>query len=123
MKSAIISLFITGIICLFSDILVCFDSGINTNELVPSEFYLSQNYPNPFKETTTIRYIVAYKTWVQITVYNSEGIEIEALVNEEKPPGSHRPISWNRANLSNGVYFYRMRAGNFIETKKMVALR
>ena len=54
------------------------------NELVPSEFFVSQNYPNPFKEKTIIKYCVAYKTRVQITVYNSEGEEIEKLVDEDK---------------------------------------
>jgi hypothetical protein len=58
-------------------------------ELVPSEFYLSQNFPNPFKEKTVIKYCVAYKTRVQITVYNKNAEVIEKLVDEEKGPGTY----------------------------------
>ncbi len=59
------------------------------NDLEPSEFYLSQNYPNPFREKTIIKYCVAYKTRVKLTVYNSEGKEIKKLVDEEKNPGTY----------------------------------
>ena len=59
------------------------------NELVPSEFYLSQNYPNPFKEKTTIKYCVAYKTRVKLTLCNSEEKRLERLVDEEKQPGTY----------------------------------
>ncbi len=64
-------------------------NGINATELEPSEFSVGQNYPNPFKEKTVIKYCVAYKTRVQIIVYNSEGKEIEKLVDEEKKPGTY----------------------------------
>jgi hypothetical protein len=60
------------------------------NELVPSEFYLSQNYPNPFKEKTVIKYCVAYRTRVQLTIYNTAGEEIEKLVDEEQKAGAYK---------------------------------
>jgi len=96
-------------------------------ELVPSEFYLSQNYPNPFKEKTVIKYCVAYKTRVQITVYDSKGKEIEKLVNEEKSPGTYEvefstchsgESARGARDLPNGYYFYRMFAEDYSSEKK-----
>jgi len=95
------------------------------NELVPSEFYLSQNYPNPFKEKTIIKYCVAYKTRVQITVYNSDGEEIEKLIDEEKKPGTYE-IEFNTVEAGNApalaseTYFYRLEAGDYSCEKKMI---
>ncbi|MCW9097913.1 MAG: T9SS type A sorting domain-containing protein [Ignavibacteriaceae bacterium] len=88
------------------------------NELVPKEFYLVQNYPNPFKDKTTIKYCVAYKTNVKLTVYDSEGEVIKILVDEEKKPGTYE-MEFYAANLPVGVYFYKLVAGKFIDTKKM----
>ena len=59
------------------------------NNLVPTEFYLFQNYPNPFTEKTSIKYCMAYKTRVRITIYNSEGEMIKKLVDEVKEPGTY----------------------------------
>ncbi|OGU77339.1 MAG: hypothetical protein A2V93_11885 [Ignavibacteria bacterium RBG_16_34_14] len=96
------------------------------NNLVPSEFYLGQNYPNPFKEKTTIKYCVAYKTKVQITVYNSEGKEIEKLVDEEKNPGTYE-VEFQSAvgsrQLAKGNYFYRLEAGSYSSEKKMQIIK
>ena len=58
-------------------------------ELVPAEFYLSQNYPNPFGKKTVIKYCVPYKSWVKLTVFNSTGEKIIQLVDEEKKPGTY----------------------------------
>jgi hypothetical protein len=98
------------------------------NELVPSEFFVSQNYPNPFKERTKIKYCVAYKTRVQITVYNSEGEEIEKLVDETKQPGAyevefsprHSGGNWN---LNGSAYSYRLEAGDYKSEKTMQLLK
>jgi hypothetical protein len=89
------------------------------NELVPKEFYLVQNYPNPFIEKTTIKYCVAYKTNVKLTVYDSDGNPVKKLVDEEKNPGTY-DMEFYTANLPSGVYFYKLAAGKFIDTKKMV---
>ena len=95
------------------------------DEVIPLEFFLSQNYPNPFREKTVIKYCVAYKTRVQITVYNSQGKEIEKLVDEEKQPGAYE-VEFNSvethrdASLQNGTYSYRLEAGDYKNEKKMI---
>ena len=99
------------------------------DEATPLEFYLSRNYPNPFKEKTVIKYCVAYKTKVQLIVYDSEGKVVEKLVDEQKQPGTyeaefyaHHPNSdkSNRQvqNLPDGYYFYRLVAGDYMSEKK-----
>ena len=104
------------------------------DEVVPLEFFLSQNYPNPFKEKTVIKYCVAYKTRVQITVYNSEGEEIEKLIDEEKKPGTYE-IEFSVChsgtdqsfrlvrNLAEGSYYYRLEAGEYKSEKKMQIIK
>lgn len=97
------------------------------NELVPTEFSLGQNYPNPFMERTTIKYCVAYKTNVKLTVYDSESEVIKILVDEEKNPGTYElefsSHSGGVRNLPSGVYFYRLQANSFVETKKMLLVK
>jgi len=97
-------------------------NNIFFNELEPSEFYLSPNYPNPFKEKTVIKYCVAYKTKVQITVYDSEGKEIEKLVNEVKNPGTYE-LEFNATALPSGAYSYQLKASDYVETKKMILIK
>jgi hypothetical protein len=92
------------------------------SENVPNGFTLSQNYPNPFNPSTTFRYSIPNKSKVIIKVYNILGNETKTLVNEEKPAGKYE-LTWNAANLPSGVYFYRIQAGSFVETKKMVLLK
>jgi agmatine deiminase len=99
------------------------------DNLQPVEFYLSQNYPNPFNPTTKIKYQIPASlnpskggTLITLKVYDILGNEVATLVNEEKPAGSYE-IEFNATGLSSGVYFYKLRAGNFIQTKKMVLLR
>jgi hypothetical protein len=89
---------------------------------VPTEFLLSQNYPNPFNPSTTIKYSVPKASQVVIKVFDILGNEIETLINEEKPAGTYE-VSWYAANLPSGVYFYRLQAGSFVETKKMLLLK
>jgi hypothetical protein len=85
-------------------------------------FLLEQNYPNPFNPSTTIGYGIREKSNVRITILNSIGEEVALLVNEEKESGYHT-VEFNASSLPSGVYFYQLRAGNFIETKKMILLR
>ena len=99
--------------------------GVYNTDLEPSEFSVGQNYPNPFKENTVIKYCVAYKTRVQITVYNDDGQEVEKLVDEEKNPGTYEVKfsalqchSGGSRNLPDGYYFYRLVAGDYISEKK-----
>ena len=100
------------------------------NEFIPSEFFLSQNYPNPFKEKTIIKYCLAYKTQVNLKVFNAEGKEIEQLINEEKNPGTYEVEfsasichSCESRNLPDGFYFYRLDAGNYSSEKKMEIIK
>ena len=91
-------------------------------EIVPNKYLLSQNYPNPFNPSTTIKYSVPKLSFVTIKIYDVLGSEIATLVNEEKPIGTYA-LNWNAANLSSGVYFYLLQAGDFVQTKKMILLK
>ncbi len=100
-------------------------TGIKKNDsdqLNPCEFLLGQNYPNPFNPTTSITYSVKERTNVSLVVYNILGKEIARLIDAVKPQGTYY-TTWNAAGLSSGVYFYRLIAGNFVQTKKMILLR
>ncbi len=97
-------------------------SIIEESNKIPSAFVLNQNYPNPFNSSSIIRYSVPHSSGVVIKVFDILGNEIETLVNEEKPVGTYE-ITWYAENLPSGVYFYRLQAGNFVETKKMILLK
>jgi len=92
------------------------------NNLIVDEFKLFQNYPNPFNPSTHIQYAVSSLQFVSLKVYDVLGNEITTLVNEEKPAGSYE-VEFNASSLPSGVYFYQLRAGSFINTKKMILLR
>ncbi|MGA9293039.1 MAG: T9SS type A sorting domain-containing protein [Ignavibacteriaceae bacterium] len=85
-------------------------------------FNLSQNYPNPFNGTTNIIYSIPKATFVTIKVYDILGKEIATLVKEEKKAGSYE-VEFNGSNLVSGIYFYRMKAGDFIQTKKIILMK
>ena len=96
------------------------------DEVTPLEFHLAQNYPNPFKDKTVIKYCVAYNTKVQITVFNSEGEQIEKLVDDEKKPGTYEiefQSTVNSRQLASGNFYYRLEAGDFRSEKKMILLK
>ena len=90
--------------------------------LAPVNFVLEQNYPNPFNPATTIKFGVPVKSSVVLKIFNSLGEEVVQLVNEEKPAGTYS-IKFDAAEFPSGVYFYQLRAGSFIETKKMILLK
>jgi Secretion system C-terminal sorting domain len=90
------------------------------NNFVPTEFYLSQNFPNPFKEKTTIKFCVAYKTRVKITVFNSEDEMVERLIDEVKESGTYEIEFSVSSHLSRGIYPYCLEAGNYSKRKEMV---
>ena len=85
-------------------------------------FYLFQNYPNPFNPTTKMDYSIPRASFVTLKVYDILGREVATLVNEEKPAGNYE-VEFNGKGLSSGVYFYRIQAGNFVSTKKLVLLK
>ena len=88
----------------------------------PTYYMLEQNYPNPFNPSTKIKYSVPQTSQVVIKVFDVLGKEIETLVNEEKPSGTYE-LNWNATQLSSGIYFYTIQAGEFIDTKKMILLK
>ena len=93
-----------------------------TYTMVPSVYKLFQNYPNPFNSTTNIKYSIVDKAFVSLKVYDVLGNEVSTLLNEEKPAGSFE-IKFSAQNLPSGIYFYKIRVDNYIETKKMINLR
>lgn len=94
----------------------------NNGTQAPTEFSLQQNYPNPFNPTTTINYTISVYTQVNITVFDINGRKVETLVDKEQNAGSYK-INFNAAHLSSGTYFYRISAGHFSETKKMILVK
>jgi hypothetical protein len=101
----------------------------DTENIVPQNFKLEQNFPNPFNPTTTMKYVIPQfisaeggNLNVVLKVYDVLGNEVEELVNEEKPAGNYEVI-FDASRLSSGVYYYKLNAGNFVETKKMILLR
>ncbi|MCW9095049.1 MAG: T9SS type A sorting domain-containing protein [Ignavibacteriaceae bacterium] len=85
-------------------------------------FELNQNYPNPSNPTTTIKFQIPELSFVTIKVFDVLGSEITTLVNEEKAIGSYE-VEFDASRLSSGIYFYQLKSGDFVETKKMVLLR
>ena len=89
---------------------------------------LSQNYPNPFNPQTSITFTVKERSPVTVKVYNVAGQLVRTLVNDERAPGTAHTITWDGRNdagmqVASGVYFYRLVAKNFTQTKKMVLLK
>jgi hypothetical protein len=89
---------------------------------VPQTLKLEQNYPNPFNPSTIIRYSLPHRSHVTITVFNTLGQKLSELVNSDIDAGYHE-VQFNAGNLASGVYFYRLQAGAFVESKKLVLAR
>jgi hypothetical protein len=85
-------------------------------------FKLEQNYPNPFNPTTTLKFTTGKFSFVTLKVYDILGNEVTTLVNEEKQPGNYR-VEFNASGLTSGIYFYKIKAGNFVRTGKMLLLK
>jgi len=96
--------------------------GIVDNPPIPGEFILMQNYPNPFNSGTTIRFSIVKSIEVKLTIYDLLGREVQTLIDGYRPAGVHT-ATFEVADLSSGVYFYRLQAGEAFETKRMVLLR
>jgi len=99
-----------------------YSNEILVNVTAPLEFTLDQNYPNPFNPSTTINYSIPNSSFVQLIVYNSIGQEIATLVNELIEGGNHS-VDFDASNLPSGIYLYKLQAGSFVETKKMILMK
>jgi hypothetical protein len=89
---------------------------------VSGRFVLSQNYPNPFNPATHFGFVIGDRGQVSLRVYDVLGREVARLVNEVKQPGSYE-VTWDATGLASGMYMYRLQAGGFVETKKLMLLR
>jgi hypothetical protein len=95
---------------------------VKSGELLPRLFALEQNYPNPFNPSTTIRYSLPHRSQVLLTVYNTLGQQVATLVQGEQEAGSYE-VKFDGSGLASGVYFYRIQAGSYVETRKLVLIR
>jgi len=101
------------------DILTGIDEEDNT---LPREFALHQNYPNPFNPATNIHYDLPRESKVSLTIFNVIGQEVTTLVNEVQTAGRYK-LRWDARNLASGIYLYRLIAGEFVQTKKMMIVK
>ena len=96
--------------------------GVDDEKLIADKFELLQNYPNPFNPTTSIQYAISNRQFVSLKIYDVLGNEVASLVNEEKSVGVYE-VMFDATGLSSGMYLYKLQAGSYVETKKMVLLR
>lgn len=89
---------------------------------LPFAFAVDQNFPNPFNPSTTIKYDLPRTSHVSLSVYDMLGREVATLLNEEKSAGTHT-VQWDASGIASGVYFYRIKAGDFVQTKRMLLMR
>ena len=102
-----------------------FDATVNVEESIteiPKDFFLYSNYPNPFNASTTIKYQVPFQANVTLKLYDILGREVSILVDEQKQAGRYE-ARFTDNNLTSGIYFYTLRAGNYTQTKKMILLK
>jgi hypothetical protein len=98
-------------------------TGIHSlNSNIPENFRLYQNYPNPFNPTTKIKFDLSSNSYVSLKVYNIIGKEVATLIGEDLKAGTYE-ADWNAGDFTSGIYFARISAGNYIETRKMTLLK
>jgi hypothetical protein len=100
----------------------CSDGVEERIKKFPGEYRLSQNYPNPQNPTSTITYDLPKASYVTLNIYNTLGQQVTTLIDEQKQPGRY-DILFDGSKLTSGVYFYRIVAGEFTQTKKMILIR
>jgi carboxypeptidase T len=101
------------------------DTLVSVNSIagiVPDEFRLYQNYPNPFNPSTNLEFGISELELVSLKVYNSLGVKVAVLVNENKPAGNYS-VQFDGANFPSGIYYYKLESGSFSEVKKMILLK
>ncbi len=89
---------------------------------IATHYSLSQNYPNPFNPSTSIKYSIPQSSNVTLKVFDVLGSEIITLLNKEQSAGNYE-VEFDGSDLTSGIYFYRLQAGDFVETKKMILLK
>ena len=89
---------------------------------MPQELLLYPAYPNPFNPTSNISWQLAVSSPVNLSVYNLEGQRVAVLVDERQPAGFHQ-VEFDASELASGIYLYRLRAGKYVETRKMVLMK
>ncbi len=109
-------------IALWSDFVLNVNDEQNKNIKLPDSFSLSQNYPNPFNPSTNIGFRISEFGFVTLKVYNILGKEITTLVSTELSPGSYN-VKWNASNYPSGIYFYKITADKYSQTRKMILLK
>jgi hypothetical protein len=106
----------------FTDVIAFTPTNIESNTNNPVTFTLEQNYPNPFNPSTTIKYELPKVSEVRLSLYDVLGREVAVLVNERRDAGVHE-VKFDGSGLLSGVYFYRMEAGSFVETKRLLLIK
>ncbi|MGH7452294.1 MAG: T9SS type A sorting domain-containing protein, partial [bacterium] len=89
---------------------------------IPISFLLDQNYPNPFNPNTTIQFVLPYSGYVTLKIYNALGEEMTTLVTKNLSAGKHQVV-WEAKGMVSGIYFYRLQAADFVQTRKLVFMR
>jgi hypothetical protein len=98
------------------------DQALSPPHKIPQEFSLLQNYPNPFNPTARIAYALPRGEFVSLQIYNTLGQIVATLINENEDAG-YKSVEFSMGSLPSGVYFYRLRAGAFTETRKMLLMK
>lgn len=96
--------------------------SLNYNNNVLYTYRICQNYPNPFNPCTTIEFFLPHICEVSLKIFNIQGVEVTTVVSERLEAGKHQ-YKWNALQLANGIYFYRLKTNEFVETKKMILIR
>jgi hypothetical protein len=107
---------------IYSRLVELYMYGVEPQKILLNSFTLEQNYPNPFNPSTTISFVIPSKVYVTLKVFDILGREIAILASEELSAGNYSR-KWNAANISSGIYFYRIEAGSFTDTKKLLLLK
>jgi len=89
---------------------------------LPNQFFLQQNYTNPFNPSTTIKFELPKSTEVRLSVFDMLGREVSVLVNDRRDAGFHE-VKFDGSHLGSGVYFYRLHTGYFTQTKRLLLLK
>lgn len=116
---------VDGLWCNIDDMFIGNHSAIGIKKIssnIPVTFNLYQNYPNPFNPTTTFQFDLPRKEFVNIVLYNTLGQQLKTLLNEQKDAGSYK-VDFNGSDLASGTYFYKITAGDFVKTNKMVLVK